>query len=250
MQHIFLQLFHITVIDRCADIFIQSGFDRLFFWHRLNGRIIRHRFYFIHNSGVMRRCDLCSVLPIYFISIVFRRIVACCHIDSGNAAKFSDGKRKFRRRTKALKYIGFDAVCSQTAGSFIGKFRRHSTTVKCNCDSFFLAFLAQYVIGKSLCCLTYGVYIHTVGTGSDNPAKSRCTKFKIRIKTFLDLVFIPSDRLQFLFSILIKIRICQPFFIIFHVTHNKYLLSINWFRFPLPSDPENSRKRLHHRRLS
>ena len=39
-----------------------------------------------HNSAVMRRCNLCAIFPVYFIAIVFRRIMACCNINTCNTA--------------------------------------------------------------------------------------------------------------------------------------------------------------------
>ena len=67
-----------------------------------------------HDAAVVWRCDLCTVLPVYFVTIVFRRIMACSHIDSGCTSQVTDCIRQLRSRTKALENVCFDTVRCQT----------------------------------------------------------------------------------------------------------------------------------------
>ena len=99
MEYLALQLLDIGIVDRLSDHFVQSGFFRILSGHGLQCAVIGDCFYLSHNTGVMRRSDLRAVLPVYFVAIIFRRIVACGNVDSRNAAQLSYCVGKFRSRT-------------------------------------------------------------------------------------------------------------------------------------------------------
>ena len=123
MDHLLFQLCYVGIIHLCSDHFVESGCFGILCRHRLHSRIICHCLDFIHDSFVMRRCDLRAIFPVYLITIVLRWIMAGCNVDSGNTSEFSDCIRKLRCRTKRIEYIGFDSVRSQTACRFLCKFR-------------------------------------------------------------------------------------------------------------------------------
>ena len=50
---------------------------------------IRNRIDLSDDVIVVRRCDLCTVLPVNLITVVLGRIVACGHNDTRNAAELS-----------------------------------------------------------------------------------------------------------------------------------------------------------------
>ena len=66
---------------------------------------------FFCNTFIMRRCKLCAIFPVYFVAIVFRRIMACCDIDTCYAAQLTYCKGQFRCWTKGFKLICLDTVC-------------------------------------------------------------------------------------------------------------------------------------------
>ena len=36
-----------------------------------------------YNEGVVTRCDLCAVLPVYLVTVVLSWVMACCKHDTG-----------------------------------------------------------------------------------------------------------------------------------------------------------------------
>ena len=170
----------------------------------------------------MRRCNLCAILPVYFVSVVLSRVVACGNDDTGNAAEFTDSKRKLRCRTQGLEQIRFDSVCIQAECCFACEFRRHSSGIVCDGYAFFLSVLGNDVVGKALGCLAYGVDVHAVGTRSDDTAESAGTELKLTVETVFDFCLISFECFQLFSGCLIKIWIIAPFFIYFSVTHVCY----------------------------
>ena len=67
------------------------------------------------NTLIMGRGELCAILPVYLVAVVFRRIVACSDIDAGDAAQLTHCKGKLRRGTQGLKLVGLDPVGRQGA---------------------------------------------------------------------------------------------------------------------------------------
>ena len=100
VDDLLLELLHIFVIDRCADHFIESLCHGILLVHGLYCGIICHSLHLIHDPFVVRRGNLGSVLPVYFIAIVLRWVVARCHIDTCHTSELADCKRKLRCRAK------------------------------------------------------------------------------------------------------------------------------------------------------
>ena len=123
MDDLALQLFHIGIIHVFADHNIKTCFFCFRFIHSLYIIIICNFLNFSHDTTVMRRCDLSTIFPVYFVTVIFRWVVACCDIDTCNTSQLSYCIRKFRCRTKALKNICLDSVCCQAQCCFLRKFR-------------------------------------------------------------------------------------------------------------------------------
>jgi len=66
---------------------------------------------FFCNTFIMRRCKLCAIFPVYLVTIVFRRVVACSDIDTCYAAQLTYCKGQLWCWTKRLKLICLDAIC-------------------------------------------------------------------------------------------------------------------------------------------
>ena len=158
----------------------------------------------------MWRCDLCTVLPVYLVAVVFSRIMARRNHNSGNAAEFAHGKGKLRRRTQAVKHIRLDAVCVQAERRLIRKFGGHDSGIVGDRHSLLLSVLGENVVRQSLCRLTHGINVHAVRSRSDHAAQSGSTELQIHVKALFNLLLIPGDRLKLRSGRLVKIWIVQP----------------------------------------
>ena len=97
---LFFQLRDIFVIKIGSDDAEQILCSGFIFFHCFYHGKIRYFCYFCKNVFIMRRCDLGTVFPVYFISVVFSRVMAGCDHNTGNTAKLTDCKRKLRCGTK------------------------------------------------------------------------------------------------------------------------------------------------------
>ena len=193
MDGLFFQFFHVTVVDFFSDRHKKSGFHGILFFHSLN---LCKRSYFCNfckDIFIMRRCDLRTILPVNFVSIVFSWVMACCDHNSWNTAKFTDCKWKLRCRAKAVKHISPDSVCIQAECCLLGKFRRHNSGIMSDRNTFFLSVLGNDIICKPLSRLSYRIDIHTVRSCSDHSAESPGSKLKLTVETVLDLCLIVPD---------------------------------------------------------
>ena len=220
MNRLFLQLFHIFVINFRSDHLIKSCCFGSLLVHCLNLIKRSNLCDLSQDVLIMRRCDLCTILPINFVSVVLSRIMACCDNNTCDTGEFTHCERKLRCRSKTLKYICLNSICVQTKCCFICKFRRHDTGIISDCHTFLLSVLRNNIICKSLCCLTYSVNVHTVGSGSDHTTKSTCTELKLTVKAILDFILVPFDCLKFSLCCLVKVTIGTPFLIFFLVIHD------------------------------
>ncbi len=114
MANLCLKLCNIAVINRSSNRLVKSHTLRLCLLHRLHCIIISNSFNLSHNPSIMWRRNLCAILPIYLIAIVFWWIMARCNINSSDTTKLSHRIRKLWRRAKRFKYICLNTVCSQT----------------------------------------------------------------------------------------------------------------------------------------
>ena len=90
MNILFFKLCDILIINFFADNFDKSFGNCLLIWHCFHLLKIFNQRNLCQNIFVMRRCNLCSILPINFVAVVFSRIVACSYNNSGYAAKLSN----------------------------------------------------------------------------------------------------------------------------------------------------------------
>ena len=65
----------------------------------LHGMIILDGLYFGDDVLIDRSGYLCAVLPVYFVAVVLRRVVACSHYDTCGTSQRTKGKGQFRGRS-------------------------------------------------------------------------------------------------------------------------------------------------------
>ena len=91
------------------------------------------------------------------------------------------------------------------------------TGVKRDRNALVCSALFDNIVRKSLGRAADCIDIHTVDSGTDDPAESRSAKLQIHIETFLDFVFIVRNCPKLFFCLLVKVRIGKPFLVDLHV---------------------------------
>ena len=100
------------------------------------------------------------------------------------------------------------------------------------CDSNALGFLVYFcnIVGKTLCCSSYYINIHAVGTCANDTTQASRTKFKIHIKTLFDLILVVFDRFQFFFCCLVEVWVFKPLIIDFFIIHVPKYLPVSLYK--------------------
>ena len=84
---------------------------------------------FINDTGVVRRKNLSTVVPVSLISVILFRIMGCCHINTCLTSEMTDSIGNLRCRTKTLKEIYFYSVSREDVGNSFCKHTSVVTTV-------------------------------------------------------------------------------------------------------------------------
>ena len=224
MDDLLFQFHHIGVVDFGTNYLVQARRHGSLFVHGQNIRIIGHSLYFIDDFLVFGSRNLSAVFPVNLIAIIFRRIMACRYHNTGNAAQCTQSEGKLWCGSEFIKHICLDAVGRQTKCRHIREFRGHETGIVSNGNALLFSALFFDEIGKALCCLSYRINIHAVGSRAYHSAQSSGSEFQILIKTILDFRIVSFDAFQFLFGLLVKIIIFQPEFVFLHISHVFLLL--------------------------
>ena len=114
MKHKALQGFYVFIIHFRPDNLVQPCFPGLFQTHGFYSAVVGYLVHFLDNLLVPGAGNLGPILPVHFVTIIFRRIMTGCHYDSCGTAQLSQGKRQHRGGTQGGKNIGFDSICRQT----------------------------------------------------------------------------------------------------------------------------------------
>ena len=85
MDDLLFQLHHIGIVDLFADHLIQTRRNGVFLAHGLHLMVIGHVLDLLNDLPIPGRRHLGTVLPVRFVSVVFRRVMACRDHDTGNA---------------------------------------------------------------------------------------------------------------------------------------------------------------------
>ena len=218
VQHEFLQLCHICVVNLFSDDLIEAFMDGFLFRHG-NGILYGDCLYLAHDTCIVWRCDLCAIFPIHLVSVILRWVVTGCHIDTCHTAKITDCKGKLRGRAQRLEPVRLDAICGQAKRCHICKLRRTMSGIIRNRNTLRLLLTHLDIVRKALGRLRNDIIVHAVCSCSDDATKSGCTELKIHVKALFDLFFIILDCSKLLSCCFIEKRICQPFFINLFVIH-------------------------------
>ena len=100
MNDLLFQLCHVLVVDFLADHLIKVSLDRRILIHGLTCMEILDCLDFVDNLGILWRCHLCAVLPVYLIAVVLGRVMACRNDNTCRAAQRAESKGKLRSRSE------------------------------------------------------------------------------------------------------------------------------------------------------
>ena len=100
MNDLLFQLCHVLVVDFLADHLIEVSLDRRILIHGLTCMEILDCLDFVDNLGILGRCHLCAVLPVYLIAVVLGRVMACRNDNTCRAAQRAEREGKLRSRSE------------------------------------------------------------------------------------------------------------------------------------------------------
>ena len=193
MEDLLFQFRNEEVIHLAANDLIKTRSNRLLFPHGLYHLEIRYRSDLANDLLISGRRDLGAVLPIHFISIVLRRIMARRYHYACRTTECSQRKGKLRRGAKTLEDKCFDAIGGKAKRRLLGKLRAHAAIIKRNGNTLILRALLYDIISKTLGCLSHGIDVHAVRARRNHTAKAARTKLQLAVKAILHLSFIISN---------------------------------------------------------
>ena len=240
MDDLLLDRGHIGVVHLAAEINQQTGLLRLFLRHGLHRVKIFDSQHIRDDAGVMRRRDLCAVLPVYLVAVVLRRVVRSGDLDARLAVEIAKGEGFLRHRPQRIRQIGLNPVCRKAQRRLLRELRAHASAVIGDCDALFRIAVFNDIVRKPLRRLPDDVNIHPVCPGADHAAQSAGPERQILIEAILDFLLIIPDRKKLLFGCIVKIRIIQPVIELFHDTCFHSLI-LPCFMVCIPSSPPSRR---------
>ncbi len=87
MNDLLLEFDHILVIDFFSDHIVELVRYGFFLAHCFNFVVIGNSCNFTDNIRISGGCDLSTVFPINFVSVIFRRIMTCGYDYSGSTSE-------------------------------------------------------------------------------------------------------------------------------------------------------------------
>src|SRR5574344_563452 len=119
---------------------------------------------FIYNTCIMRSKNLCAIIPVSFITVVFTWIMTCCDIDTTLTIQITDSITDLRCWAHIIEEIDLDAIGRKDICRSLSKQTAVITTVMTNNNRNLLQILKILVeiICQALSCSSDSIYIHTV----------------------------------------------------------------------------------------
>ena len=142
----------------------------------------------IDNGFILRRNNLSTIFPIYFVAIIFRWIVRCRKYNSALAAQIFQGKRQFWSGSQIRKQIHLNAISRENISNQFSQGFTIMTTVKSDNGFQGLVWKGNFqIIRKSLRTFSKRVFVDAVVSNAHNTAHATRSKFEIFIKTFFQI---------------------------------------------------------------
>ena len=137
------------------------------------------------------RRNLSSVLSVRLISVIFFGVVTCCDYYSSDTSEVTHSKGKFGRRTKALEKIRLYIASRKHSSRFFSKFCGIvSRIVRDYYSAGDILSASKQILGKTVGCSAYRIYVHTVSSRSHNSAQTASAELKFGKETVLESLVI------------------------------------------------------------
>ena len=160
------------------------------FWSPNNQALLQALFK-VHRLDVKRidACDVCrnlccslvsnltTVIVVYLIAVIRRRVVACGKHDTCGSLEVADGKRERWDRLNTWVDIYTDAISCQNTSCNLLEILTLKARIPCKSHGRILIVSIE-VIRKTLGCLSNNVDVHAVGANANGAAKTSSTKSK------------------------------------------------------------------------
>ena len=196
---------HACTIERCVYNFVAVG--SLKSWNRdaLDSldEVVQNLFWSPHNQALLQAlfkvhrldvkridaCDVCrnlccslvsnltTVIVVYLIAVIRRRVVACGKHDTCGSLEVADGKRERWDRLNTWVDIYTDAISCQNTSCNLLEILTLKARIPCKSHGRILIVSIE-VIRKTLGCLSNNVDVHAVGANANGAAKTSSTKSK------------------------------------------------------------------------
>ena len=125
MDYQLFKRFNIRIIDIFSYHMVKPLLLRFLSAHRLYIVEISYIIDLINNQLIFRVSNLCTVLPVNFVAIVLRWVVARGNYHTRNAAERAQRVGEHRGRAQGLKAVSLNAVRAHPKRHFLRKFNRH-----------------------------------------------------------------------------------------------------------------------------
>ena len=167
------------------------------------------------------RNELTSALIVELVAVVLRGIVRRGDHNSAERRKLADCKGKLGGRSERLKHIRLYSVSGKHACCLEAEFNAEAAVVVRDnytaSASLFSCLLD--ILCKALSGLADHIFVDTVGSNTQNSAKSACAELKVVKKSFLYFLVVISDSFK-LFSVLcIESGVIFPFVVLVKIVH-------------------------------
>ena len=160
------------------------------FWSP-NDQALLQALFKVHRLDVKRidACDICrnlccslvsyltTVIVVYLIAVVRRRVVACSKHDTCGSLEVADSKRERWDRLDTWINVHADAISCQNTSCNLLEVLTLEARIPCKSHGRILIVSVE-VIRKALGCLSNNVDIHAVGANTNGATKTSCTKCK------------------------------------------------------------------------
>ena len=174
----------------------------------------RYFVHFVDDAFVVGRQYLCAIVPISLVAIVFARVVAGRNVHARLAAEVTNSERDLRGGAQIVEKIDLDPIGGEDVGH---RFCKQTTVVAAivpyhDGNLLTIGEILKQIVGKSLCCSSYNINVHTIGSGSHDATESSRSKFQRAIESIdkRGFVFRFNHSLHGLFRLCIVERRVNP----------------------------------------